>query len=270
MIDWTDAFDNSGYVAGSELLAERWSKEALAFRAAALEAGLADVDLAYGSGERNRLDLFVPEGVSRGLIVFVHGGYWHMLDKSYWSHLANGPRAAGWVVAIPSYPLAPDVRIAEITRCVRDAVVFGASRVAGPIRLIGHSAGGHLVTRMACADVEVPAEVMARVEKIVSVSGIHDLRPLRLAAMNETLRLTEAEAAAESPALHAPPGDLAISFWVGAQERPELLRQTRLIAEAWQRQDARVSDHYEAGKNHFSVIEALGAADSALVDHLTS
>lgn len=111
---------------------------------------------------------------------------------------------------------------------------------------------------------------MARVEKIVSVSGIHDLRPLRLAAMNETLQLTEAEAAAESPALQAPPADLSISFWVGAQERPELLRQTRLIAEAWQRRDARVSDHYEPGKNHFSVIEALGVADSALVEHLTS
>jgi hypothetical protein len=39
-----------------------------------------------------RFDLFVPDGKARGLIVFVHGGYWQWMDKSAFSHLAEGPR----------------------------------------------------------------------------------------------------------------------------------------------------------------------------------
>ncbi len=266
MIDWDDAFDNSGYVAGAEALPARWADAAAASRATLAAANRADLDLAYGPAERNRLDLFHPENAAAGLIVFVHGGYWHKLDKSYWSQLAAGPLAAGWAVAIPSYTLAPDARIAAITQEIRAAVEFVATRVAVPLRLAGHSAGGHLVARMACADAGLAADVRARIEKIVSISGVHDLRPLTLTRMNEILRLDDAEASAESPALHDPVDGLDVAIWVGAGERPEFLRQTRLLAERWQREG--VADYYEAGKNHFSVVEGLADTASPLVAEL--
>ena len=145
MIDWDDAFDNSGYVIGSDQLAARWSAAAAAFRDEQLAQGSAATDLIYGPLERNRLDLFHPVGDCAGLIVFVHGGYWHMLDKTYWSHLSRAAVAARWAVAIPSYTLAPRLRIHEITREIASAIEFVAGIVAGPLRLIGHSAGGHLV-----------------------------------------------------------------------------------------------------------------------------
>ena len=44
---------------------------------------------------------------------------------------------------MPGYVLAPEVRIAAITAMVADAVAAAAAEVAGPIRLAGHSAGGH-------------------------------------------------------------------------------------------------------------------------------
>lgn len=266
MIDWNDAFDNSGHVPGSDRLAGLWAERAGEFRAGVLAKGRADLDLAYGPAARNRLDLFRPEGDPAGLVMFVHGGYWHKLDKSFWSHLAAGPLAKGWAVAMPSYTLAPRARIVDITREIGQAVDFAAGRVSGPLRLIGHSAGGHLVSRMICDDSPLPDAVAARLARVVSLSGVHDLRPLLGTAMNDMLRLDEAEAAAESPVLHARRGEVPVTFWVGAGERPEFLRQNRLIAEAWQ--GPGVNDVYEPGQNHFTVVEGLGRPDSPLVREL--
>ena len=266
MIDWDDAFDNSGYVAGADGFAAQWRDAAAAFRATLAAAGRAELDLAYAESARNRLDLFHPESAAAGLLLFVHGGYWHKLDKSFWSQLAAGPLAAGWAVAIPSYTLAPDARIAAITQEIRAAVEFAAARVGGPLRLAGHSAGGHLVSRMACTDIDLSPALRARLEKIVSISGVHDLRPLTATRMNEILRLDADQAAAESPALREPVDDVDIAIWVGAGERPEFLRQTRLLAERWQRPG--VTDHYEPGKHHFSVVEGLANPASPLVAEL--
>ncbi len=268
MIDWDDAFDNSGYVEGSEQLAPHWAAAAAACRESWLERGRASLDLVYGAGERCRLDLFTPTNPAVGLILFVHGGYWHLLDKSYWSHLAAPALAAGWAMAIPSYPLAPEARIGEIRRALVDALEFAAARIDGPLRLAGHSAGGHLVTRLACGDSGLGAQTRARLQKVVAISGIYDLRPLLQTRMNETLGLDAAEAAAESPALLPPAPSAELRFWVGAGERPEFLRQTRLVSETWAAQRGGIRDVYEPGKHHFSVIDALGDGDSDLCREL--
>jgi acetyl esterase/lipase len=265
MIDWTDAFDNSSYVAGSDRLPALWSERAAAYRDGLAARGLADLGLPYGAGEPNAFDLFWPQGEAQGLVVFVHGGYWQRMDRSFFSHLAEGARSRGWAVAMPSYTLAPEARISRITRDTADAVVAAADRVSGPVRLTGHSAGGHLVSRMACADGPLPDAVAERLESVLSISGIHDLRPLLLSEMNEVLHLTEEEAAAESPALHAPRAGLPIRFHVGAAERPELLRQTRLIAEAWGRKGGDVADAYLPGEDHFTIVEKLADPDSRLL-----
>lgn len=260
-IDWDEAFDNAGHVAGAAELAGGWARQAAAFRATAR----GELDLPYGPGARNRFDLFRPEGPAAGLVVFVHGGYWHKFDKSVWSHLAAGPLAAGWAVAMPSYTLAPEGRISQMTGEVGRAVDAAAARVEGPLRLIGHSAGGHLVSRMACANAPLEGAAAARLYRVISLSGLHDLRPLLGTQMNEILGLTAEEAAAESAVLLAPRRDLDLRFWVGAAERPEFLRQTRLIAEVWGEGGARVRDHYDPGHNHFTVVGELARPGSDLV-----
>ena len=106
-------------------------------------AGRVRLDLAYGPKPRNRLDLFAPESSPKGLVVYIHGGFWRTFDKSAWSHLAKGPLAHGYAVAMPSYTLCPEVRMGEIVREVAQAVSHAAGLVDGPILLTGHSAGGH-------------------------------------------------------------------------------------------------------------------------------
>jgi arylformamidase len=169
---------------------------------------------------------------------------------------------------MPGYPQAPDVRITAITAAVAAAISAAAGEVPGPIRLAGHSAGGHLVARMACDTAPLPGPVATRIDRVLSISGIHDLRPLLLSEMNEVLKLDEAEVARESPALLSPRKDLAIHAVVGAAERPELMRQTRLLAETWGRAGADISDAYLTGEDHFSIIAALADQRSGLVARL--
>jgi arylformamidase len=262
-MDWDDAFDNSGYVAGSQLLPAKWSAEAEVFR-----AGLGDraeVDIAYGAHPRARLDLFHPEGTPLGLVVFVHGGYWMRHERHFWSAFAGGALALGWAVAVPGYPLAPETRMTAITQHVGAAITCAAGKIAGPVRLTGHSAGGHLVSRMACAPGPLAADVLDRLEHVVSISGLHDLRPmLKAAGMNATLRMTPEEAAAESPVLHTPRAGLKVTAWVGADERPELVRQSHLLAQAWP--GTIVTE--DPGRDHFNVIDGLRSPFSPLTQTL--
>lgn len=260
MIDWDDAFANGAYIDGAEGYPPAWEAAAQAFRASAR----ARLDLPYDTAPRTRYDLFLPEPAPRGLVVFVHGGYWLRFDKSTWSHLAAGPVAAGWAVAMPSYTLAPGARISQITAQIARAITAASREVAGPIRLVGHSAGGHLVSRMACANTLLPPDVQARLAHILSLSGLHDLRPLSATQMNTQLRLSAAEAASESPALLDPAPGLVITAWVGGHERPEFLRQAALLRESWTRKGAGIRLVVDGTRHHFDVIDGLTHHDSAL------
>ena len=261
MRDWDDAFANMAYVEGSEKLPEIW-----AGRAAAYRAGLSELeqDIHYGTSERERFDLIWPEGEAKGLAVFVHGGYWLKFDKSYWTNLAEGARANGFAVCLPSYTLAPEARISQITAQISAAIEAASARVSGPIHLAGHSAGGHLVSRMLCRDTQLSTTVLARIAHVLSISGVHDLRPLLNTQMNDGLRLDMEEATLESPVLHRPHGAPRMTVWVGGEERPEFIRQSRLFAMMWDGLGADMQLQIDGEHNHFSVIEDLATSDSAI------
>lgn len=268
ILDWDDAYSNAAHIEGGELYPAKWAALAKAFRAEAAAAGQAELDLPYGAAEREKLDLFRPAGRAEGLAVFAHGGYWMAFDKSSWSHLAAGALERGWAVCIPSYTLAPQARISEISRQLATAVRFAADRVDGKLRLAGHSAGGHLVTRMVCADSPLPSSVADRIDRVVSISGLHDLRPLQRTQMNATLRLDEAEASAESPALHQPMKQCSVICWVGSNERPEFVRQSELLANIWTGLGGAMRCVHAAGRHHFDVIEDLADPTSELTEAL--
>ncbi|UPJ47211.1 alpha/beta hydrolase [Bradyrhizobium sp. 200] len=268
--DWNDAYANAPNIPGGERWPAAWVQPAQAYRDALLDSGRATLDVRYGERARNRFDLFSPEDRPKGLVVFVHGGFWKALDKSFWSHLARGSVESGYAVAMPSYTLCPAVRISEITREIAAAVERAAAMVEGPLFLVGHSAGGHLVTRMISATSPLPDDVRARISHTVSISGVHDLRPLMKAAMNTDLRIDEAEAFAESPALLEPMQNARVTCWVGSAERPEFVRQSALLANIWTGLGAKTRMIEEPGRHHFDVIDGLADPHHQLTRTLLS
>ncbi len=265
--DFDDAYDNRGHIDRADDHIRAWQEKAAIFRKTHKAQKL---DQPYGSVGRQHFDLFMPEGTPKGLFVFVHGGYWMRFDKSYWSNLAAGPLSHGWAVAMPSYRLAPEVSITDIVRDVSQAINMIAGQSDGPIILAGHSAGGHLVSRMICEDSQLAPEIRARLAHIISVSGVHDLRPLLQTSLNETLKLNIYEANTQSPALICPLSlsGLRFSCIAGSAERPEFIRQNALMANIWAGFGLHSRCWLGKGFHHFNIIDGLQDGTSALTLHI--
>ncbi len=212
----------------------RWAAESATVRASLRPR----IDLRYGTGAKETLDLFLPHGRARGTFLFLHGGWWRGLDKSDHSFVAPPLVAAGYAVAVANYDLSPAVTIAEIVAESRRALAWlarkGAAHGAEPARIVvgGHSAGGHLTAMMYAADWRAAGFAAPPFCAGVSLSGLHDLRPLTLFSGNADWGLDDAEAARLSPVL-ATPAALPLLIAVGAGETNEFVRQSRLLWDAW-------------------------------------
>lgn len=260
-MDYDNAYANAKFIPDAETYPPRWAEQAEAFRQAL--GPRTKLDQRYGEGDRQWFDLFVPDSAAKGLIVFVHGGYWLRFSPRDFSHLAAGALAQGWAVAMPAYTLAPAARIAGIVDEIAAALPVMAGEVDGPIALTGHSAGGHLVARMVTADMTLPVGVAQRIARVVPISPVADLRPLMQTAMNDDLKIDRAEALAHSPALLPIRPGVEAHIWVGAEERPAFLDQARRLGNAWA---CRVTA--DKGRHHFDVIEGLEIKDSPLMQAL--
>ncbi|MEX3017254.1 alpha/beta hydrolase [Gymnodinialimonas hymeniacidonis] len=256
--DWDDAYANGAHIEDADAILARWKDEA-----PKVYRSLSPETILTGSAPRQFFDLYLPDTAIEGVTVFVHGGYWMAFEGRDFAHLVKGPLLLGQAVASVTYTLAPQARISEITAEITQAIVDIADRIDGSIRLVGHSAGGHLVTRLVCDGV-LPAHVLSRIAHVVSISGVHDLRPLLRTKMNQTLGLTPDEAIAESPALLMPIEGVRVSCVVGAEERPEFRRQSALLANIWTGLGAVTQAIELPGENHFSIITGLENPQSDL------
>ena len=250
-----EAYANSAYIPDGESYYARWEAEAAAFRARTPH----ELGVPYGDRGRQTYDLFPSETGRFGTVIFVHGGYWMAGSSGMFSHLAKGAVQAGYACALVNYPLCPEARIADITSDVARAIGAIADRVAGPLYLVGHSAGGHLVARMLCQDVELAPDVAARLVKVTPISPLSDLRPLVDTAMNDDFTMDGNAAWVESPLRETAPRNVPVTCWVGGDERPAFVDQARWLADAWGGELVIVPDLH-----HFNVIDGLADGNSSL------
>jgi pimeloyl-ACP methyl ester carboxylesterase len=171
---------------------------------------------------------------------------------------------------MPSYTLCPDIRIRGIVREIAAAIETAAGLVAGDLHLIGHSAGGQLVSRMTSEAAPLSTGTLSRIRHVLSLSGLHDLRPLMSTAMNAQLQIDEAEAVAESPALLRPVEGTRLTCWVGAMERAEFLRQNALLANIWTGLGATTTTVVEPNRHHFNIVDGLADPEHPLTRTLLS
>ena len=229
------------------------------------------LDIPYGEGERERLDLFPSRG--ERLHLFLHGGYWQAMDKAFFSFLAQQLVSQGRDVAICNYPLAPEADLSRILDSVRRACRFlylNSDRYDAcweSLQVSGHSAGGQLVGMLLATDwpgldPELP---MGLIDSGVSISGLYDLEPLLKTSINVKLRLDPDAARRNSP-LHLDPVHLAPMLLVtGAEERTAFQHQMETFARNRRGFGVPVETLSLPGLNHFTVVQELARAGSDLL-----
>ena len=108
----------------------------------------------FGTGPEECLDIFPADKPSSKTMIFIHGGYWHLLDKSLFHFLASSFLKQGVTIAFINYKLAPDYSIDEIVCSCRQAIRWVHDNIIryngdkSEIYVLGHSAGGHLASML--------------------------------------------------------------------------------------------------------------------------
>jgi arylformamidase len=228
-------------------------------------------DVPYGAHYAERLDIFPADGPGPAPVhVFIHGGYWHRMDKADFSYVVRGLRPAGAATVVLDYGLVPAIDLDEVVRQCRAGIAWvhrHARQWGGDpdrIGISGHSAGGHLVGMLLATDwasFGVPADV---VKAGCAISGLYDLEPIRLCYLNRVLALTPEVARRNSPVHLAPARPTPLILAVGGTEGPEYHRQTDELAVAWRARGAPVEVLDLAGHDHFSIVAELQSPSSEL------
>ena len=251
-------------------LVERW----LARSAKHRDASGAKVDLAYGTGEREKLDFFSGNDANGPVIFYIHGGYWQRGDKNMYSFVSEAFVRHGVLVILLNYNLTPSVRIGQIPPQVRQGLAWswhhadelGFAR--DKMYVMGHSAGGHLTAMMMATDWpafdrELPADL---VRGGIPVSGVFELEPLVHTSLNAGPQMDVAEARAESPCFIAPVTNAPQLVVVGGGETSEFLRQSDDYV-AQYRTPQRVMERYDVpDDDHFNELERLAEDDSVFFE----
>jgi arylformamidase len=260
---WLDAqYDNRARVADSRAQLANWATASALAREGSPRKRL---DLRYGVGPSETLDIFPAEQSGAPVLLFIHGGWWRSLDKSDFSFVAPSFVADGATVVLPNYALCPSVTIEDIALQMVRAVEWTWRHIAAHggdanrIAIAGNSAGGHLVAMLlSCRWKQVADDLPALpFSGALSISGLYDLEPIRRTPfLQGDLRLTPQQVARLSPVFFPRPKAGKLFATVGADESDEFLRHNQLIRDQWGPTAVPVCETVP-GKNHFTVMESL-------------
>lgn len=255
------AYNNSNAVPNSANLINDWKARSPLFRQNYKDKG-ALLELEYGPGNRNKVDIYLCGKSNAPLFVFIHGGYWQWNSKESFACMAQGPLACGMDFASIGYTLAPEATLSEITTEISNAVLclrrVGPSYGVAQSKLVlsGWSAGGHLTAA---------ALKMDEVDAALTISGIFDIRPCQKNYLNDNLRLTAEEAAENSPLLHLPDRSARVVVAYGTNELHQLQLQSRNYFEALRRAGLQCELLPISGVNHFTIMHGLEDPSGILV-----
>ena len=242
--------------------------------AAASKDGVAVTkDIAYGEGERQKLDLYLPANVPTGakapILLFAHGGGFVRGDKQDVAHFGYYFAQRGIVTVLINYGFAPQARFPSGGEDVGKAVTWlrnNASVHSGDTRSIfvsGNSAGAtHAATYGFITSAAVPDDgVRGLILMSIPTADAENIGPQD--------KVYYGEDASQYPQMSIirRVGDRKLPVFMAVAEfdMPSIQRQNKRLIDALFDRDGRLPNYKTAlGHNHISIIEHFGTADESL------
>jgi arylformamidase len=263
-----DAYDQGVWATNTRQLLERY---ALASDEVRARIG-APRRLAYGPTPVEALDVYATQRANAPVHVFIHGGAWRAGAAKDWAFPAEMITAAGAHYVALDFVNVIDAggdllaMAAQVRRAIawlhRHAAEFGGD--ASRITVSGHSSGAHLAGVLATTDwraLDVPAGV---IKGAACLSGMYDLKPVRLSARSRYVKFTDEMEDALSAQRHLDRLACPMVVAYASLDSPEFQRQSRDFAAAAKAAGKPVQLLVARGYNHFEAPELLGHPHSPL------
>jgi arylformamidase len=259
-------YDQRAWASNADEVIARWITGSTAARSSLRHRA----NLAYGSTEDEKLDIFPAARAGAPILVFIHGGAWRSLSKEDSCYAAPAFVAAGANFVALNFANIPKVRLPDMVAQVRRGVawVYRNARELGgdPSRLYvaGHSSGGHLAANVLVTDWRTHGLPNTIIKGGFCISGMYDLEPVMLSARSRYVKLSKQEEMELSPARQLDWLSCPVAIAYGEKEAHEFQRQARDLA-ALLKPIGRLYDLVLlGGLNHFEVGSAFGAPQSYL------
>ena len=219
----------------------------------------------YGPSDIEKLDIFTTKAPNAPVLVFVHGGAW-LSGVSSGFHFAaeNFVTAGAHYVALDFIAIeAAGGDLGKMAEQVRRGIAWvhkNARSFGGDpnrIYLAGQSSGSHLagvalVTNW--SEFGAPADI---VKGATLLSGMYEMKPVRLSRRSSYVKFTDAMEAAMSTQRHLSRINVPVTLIIGTNETPEFQRQSRDFHAALKAAGKQAELIVAPNHNHYELQETL-------------
>jgi arylformamidase len=195
----------------------------------------------YGPTEAEKLDIYRAERPKAPILVFIHGGAWlGGASKNFGFPAEMFVKAGAHYIVLDFIAVNEvggdlSVMAAQVRRAIAWVYKNAESFDGDPDRLYvsGHSSGGHLCGVALVTDWQkdfgLPADI---VKGGLCMSGMYDMKPVRISARSKYINFTDAMEDAMSAQRHIDLLRAPITITYGTFETPDFQRQSRDFAAA--------------------------------------
>jgi len=144
--------------------------------------------LAYGADPRQKLDVYVPHGLTgpAPVLLFFYGGAWSSGSRAEYRAFGQAFASKGIVTVVADYRLYPQVTYPAFVQDAAGALAYVQAHVAayggdpGRIFIAGHSAGAYNAVMLAAEPQFIEAEggKPGWIRGVVGIAGPYDFLPL--------------------------------------------------------------------------------------------
>jgi acetyl esterase/lipase len=231
-------------------------------------------DLPYGTEDRQVLDVYTRQDVpSKGVVIFVHGGYWDNGSKNDYPFLADSLTEQGYTTVVVNYRLVPTVTfpsyVADVALAVKwtfeNSTAYGGN--AENIFLMGHSAGAHIAALVAFDERYLQDIGLSNkdLRGFIGFAGPYDFLPVAPDDVRSIAALGPIETYPDTQPINFvdntdPPAFLAVSPSDTTVNPKNTLRFAERIREV----GGSVEEHSYDGVDHVTILGSLGRASRFL------